>query len=441
MSPLVEDIRAQAYQLDGPQALNPLLGLIGDAQLVLLGAATHGTHESFRKRMEITQRLITEKGFNIVAADADWPELYRVNQYVTGPSADTTSLAALGNFQHFPAWTWRNRDFLDFVGWLKQHNEAVRIPRERVECVGLDLYGLRSTVAKVMQALHENDIDAEHWARTRFASFDHAAEVPHPYDPVMLDIERSHINQMVAQLAEQMRAPRDRLDGTGRESMAGQFYLEHSNRIIRSAELYYRSLFEERISSWNLHEEHMLGTLSALIEFYRMRQQQAKVVVWSHNAHIGDSRATQLGAAGEWNIGELVRELYGDKAVLVGFTTHHGTVTATTEWDGPAQQMQIRPAVLGSYEALFHDTAMPAFMLTFGPDDDLTDALYQPRLERAIGAVYLTSTERLSHYFQARLSAQFNAVLHFDQTRAIEPLERTVQWDQSEPREQYPHAA
>jgi len=161
-------------------------------------------------------------------------------------------------------------------------------------------------------------------------------------------------------------------------------------------------------------------------------------VVWEHNSHLGDARATRMGQEGEWNVGQLVRERHPGDTKLIGFTTYQGTVTAASNWDAPPERKRVRPALEGSYEALFHDVDIPRFLLTFSKTDHATAALHEPLLERAIGVIYRPETERASHYFQAHLSAQFDAVMHFDETRAVEPLERTSEWETGEVPETFP---
>src|SRR5258705_5044131 len=216
------------------------------------------------------------------------------------------------------------------------------------------------------------------------------------------------------------------------------FYAEQNARLVKNAEEYYRSMFLEQVSSWNLRDQHMVQTLDALVEYFDRQDVSAKVVVWAYNSHLGDARATQMGGRGELNVGQRVRERYGSDAVLVGFTTHHGTVTAASDWDGPAERKRVRPALAGSYEEMFHDSAIAQFLLTWHEGDTVTESLRDRKLERAIGVIYLPETERMSHYFWARLRDQFDAVLHFDETRAVEPLERTAEWEAGEVRETFP---
>jgi erythromycin esterase-like protein len=221
----------------------------------------------------------------------------------------------------------------------------------------------------------------------------------------------------------------------GRIARDAFFFAEQNARLVKNAEEYYRSMFHERVSSWNLRDTHMAETLDALVHHLGAK---AKVVVWAHNSHLGDARATEMGQRGELNLGQLVRQRYGREATLVGFTTHTGTVTAASGWDSPAERKYVRPALPRSYEALFHRTDIPNFLLRLGKKEEATGALREPRLERAIGVIYLPRSERASHYFHAQLPDQFDVVLHYDETRAVEPLERTAEWQTGEVPETYP---
>ena len=224
----------------------------------------------------------------------------------------------------------------------------------------------------------------------------------------------------------------------GRVAADEFFFAEQNARLVKNAEEYYRIMFAGQVQSWNVRDHHMAETLAELMKFLDRTQPGARLVVWAHNSHLGDARATEMGERGELNVGQLVREEYGSRAVLVGFTTYTGTVTAATEWDGPAHRRHVRPALSGSYEKLFHDAGVPRFLLPLRTDLEVASALLPPRLERAIGVLYVPATERQSHYFHARLPEQFDYVLHFDETRAVEPLERSAYWEAGEVAETYP---
>ena len=434
-------VRREARPLTGgPQDFDPLLEIIGDARVVLLGESTHGTHDFYRVRAEITKRLIREKGFAAVAVEADWPDAYRVNRFVRGADDLAESVDALDGFKRFPTWMWRNADVLDFVGWLRAHNESGRGGAPEVGFYGLDLYNLHASMQAVLEFLERVDPEEARRARERYGCFDRFGEDPQSYGyAAHLGLMRSCREVVIAQLEEiERREAEYARRARGRAPSAELFYAEQSARLVRNAEEYYRTMFSGQVSSWNLRDRHMVETLRALIEYLDRSLARAKVVVWAHNSHVGDAAATEMAAIGEWNLGELVRDQVGADAVLVGFSTHQGTVTAASAWGGPAERKHVRPALDGSYERLFHDAGVERFLLDLRGGDGAVSALRSPRLERAIGVLYLPETERQSHYLYAVLPEQFDAVLHYDQTRAVEPLERTSLWEKGELPETYP---
>lgn len=432
-------IRRHALALGGtPADYDPLLARIGDATLVLIGEASHGTHEFYQVRAEITQRLIVEKGFTAVAVEADWPDAYRVNRFVRGESDDQDANAALSGFRRFPTWMWRNTEVREFVGWMRALNERL-VEGTRVGFYGLDLYSLHTSIAAVLDYLQKTDPEAARRARYRYACFDHFGEDVQAYGyAASFGLTESCEDEVIAQLLEFRRAAA-RADDHSDDAL---FFAEQNARLVRNAEAYYRSMFRGRADSWNLRDLHMMETLQALLDRGAGDERPVKIVVWAHNSHLGDARATAMGQGGELNLGQLVRERHHDAAVLVGFSTYEGTVTAASDWDEPAERKRVRPGLPGSYEALFHELGLRQarlnnFQLDLG-DPRLAVALRGPLLQRAIGVIYRPQTERMSHYFHAELSGQFDWLLHLDSTRALEPLERGERWDHGEPPETYP---
>jgi erythromycin esterase-like protein/predicted phosphoribosyltransferase len=432
-------LRERAQPLKGdPSQYDALLDGIGDARVVLLGESTHGTHEFYRERAFITRRLITEKGFSAVAIEADWPDTYRINRYVRGTSDDEEAIQSLGDFGRFPTWMWRNADVLDFIGWLRTHNEAQPVGK-RAGVYGLDLYSLRASMEAVLKYLDKVDPEGARRARRRYACFDQFGGEPQEYGyAARLGLHPSCEREVIAQLIELHRQRAAYASRDGRVAADEFFYTEQNARLVKNAEAYYRTMFGGRADSWNLRDRHMVDTLRELMRFLERERPNPRVVVWAHNSHLGDARATEMSERGELNVGQLVREAYGASAVLVGFTTYTGTVTAASEWDGSAHRKHVRPALPGSYERLFHEVGTPRFLLPLRTDLNLASALEAPRLERAIGVLYLPETERASHYFHARLPEQFDFVLHFDETRALEPLERNALWEAGEVAETFP---
>lgn len=440
----LEAIRAAAHPLTGaPEDFEPLLDRIGDARYVLLGEASHGTHEFYRIRAEITKRLIVDHGFHAIAVEADWPDAYRVNRYVRGRSGAEEASEALGGFLRFPQWMWRNADVLDFVGWLRAYNDTRSGDSDKVGFYGLDLYSLRASMAAVLAYLRLVDPAAARRAEERYACFDQFGEDPQAYGyAAAAGLTPTCEAEAIRQVVELLAAGSEYARRDGRLAPDALFFAAQNAKVVASAERYYREMFRRRVSSWNLRDTHMGETLDALSSFLEGQRAHAKIVVWAHNSHLGDARATEMGRRGELNLGQLVRERLRDEAVLVGFTTYAGSVTAASDWDAPAERKRVRPAFRGSYEALFHDTGLGNFYLDLAADSAAAAALGTRRLERAIGVIYRPDTERQSHYFEADLARQFDAVLHYDRTRAVEPLERTPVWERGEAEvpETYPTA-
>lgn len=425
----VDAVRDNALWFEfGPDGLSPLIDAVGNARLVLIGEASHGTDEFYRIRADLTSALIHTKGFNVVAAEADWPDAYRANRWARLVSEDTDATSALADFTRFPRWMWRNDVVVDFLTWLRAHNTN-REFRDRVGFYGLDLYSLHTSMDAVLAYLARVDPDGARRARDRYACFESFGGDPQSYGyATTLGLSPTCEDEVVAQLVDLRKRAVEYASRDGYVAEDDYFFAEQNARLVRNAEQYYRSMFRGRDESWNLRDTHMMETLDALLEWTRRRSGDAKAVVWAHNSHLGDARATQMGQWGELNLGQLVRQKYGDDACLIGFTTHMGTVTAAQDWGEPAERRQVRPSIAGSYERLFHDTGLKRFLLRPG-DEPVRSALSAPRLERAIGVVYKPETERASHYFTARIADQFDLVIHIDVTTALTPLER---WSREE---------
>src|SRR5438309_1253769 len=433
-------IKQASMPLEGnARDYDPLLKLIGNARFCLLGEATHGTHEFYNERAEITKRLIKEKGFTAIAVEADWPDAFRVNRYVRGLSDDRNADEALSGFKRFPTWMWRNTVVQEFVDWLRDYNSLLPPGATKVGFYGLDLYSLYTSIESVLGYLDKIDPAAAKRARYRYSCFEHFAEDTQAYGyAANFGITESCERDVIEQLVELRRRAAEYANRDGRIAQDEFFFAEQNARLVLNAERYYRTMFRGRVESWNLRDRHMAETLDALVTHLNSQGQPAKVAVWEHNSHLGDARATYMADYGELNVGQLAREHYGSEAVLIGFTTYTGTVTAASDWGGPAERKRVRPALANSYEASFHDVDVPNFLLPLRDIGPASIAVRDPRLERAIGVIYLPQTERQSHYFEARLADQFDAVIHFDETQALEPLERHALWETGEPPETFP---
>jgi erythromycin esterase-like protein len=396
--------------------LDPLLGRIGDARVVLLGEASHGTSEFYRMRSRITRELVTRAGFTIVAVEADWPDARWVDAYVRHASEPPSKEQP---FRRFPRWMWRNGEVAEFVEWLRQHNGALAQRDARVAFYGLDLYSLYASIESVLHYLDRTDPQAARLARERYGCLTPWADEPAAYGRAAItDAERSCESEVVRTLQDLLAR---RLDYAGRGG--GDRFLDavQNARLVANAERYYRVMYYGSTESWNLRDQHMFDTLETLLAAHGP---DARAVVWAHNSHIGNAAATEMGWAGQLNVGHLCRETFGLQAFLVGFGTDHGTVAAAHNWDEPMQVMQVRPSHPESYERLFHDSDLAAGLLPLRVPANaaIRDALLPDRLERAIGVIYRPATELASHYFRASLPQQFDEYIWFDQTGPVTPL-------------------
>jgi protein-L-isoaspartate(D-aspartate) O-methyltransferase len=397
--------------------LDGLMERIGNARLVLLGEASHGTAEFYDMRARITRRLIEHKGFNVVAVEADWPDAAVIDGYVR--DLDAVAPVGFGPFARFPTWMWANESVLGFVRWLHSHNAAAGSPQQQVGFYGLDLYSMYASIESVLGYLDDVDPAAAQIARERYGCLMPWSKDPAAYGRMALNERYRACEQQVVAMLKDLEDKR--MDYVGQDGV--RFFDAAQNaRLIHSAERYYRAMYYGSRPSWNLRDQHMFDTLEAVLAF--RGEQESRAVVWAHNSHLGDARATEMGAQGEHNVGQLVRERYGDLAYLIGFGTDHGTVAAASHWGGLMEVKEVRPALAGSYERLCHESSVPQFLLPLrkARGRQVAASLLEPHLERAIGVIYRPETERHSHYFQATLPQQFDEYIYFDETRAVNAL-------------------
>ncbi len=421
---------AAAAWTGSPRDLERFASIVGERRLVLLGEASHGTHEFYAERARITRFLIEHMGFHAVAWEADWPDAHRVDRFVR--ALDHDAQQSLDGFsRRFPEWMWRNHEVLSFVTWLRMHNDRARQP---AGVYGLDLYSLHESIAAVLATLQRLDPELANRARQRYACFETFGEDPQAYGyATAYGIEDACRDQVVAELLELQHAAAAQRVATGED----WFDAEQNARLVQDAEAYYRAMFAGRVTSWNVRDRHMVDSLAALEQhLFRRLGRAPKIAVWAHNSHLGDATATEMGEHGEWNVGQLVRARWGDAALLVGQTTFTGTVTAATDWDTPTRHMRVRPGLHGSIEALLHDLGVPRVLLDLR--EDAVPELRHAMLERAIGVVYRPQTERASHYFRAVIARQFDVLLHLDETRALQPLDPGQHWHDPELPDTFP---
>ena len=415
-------VREAAHPITSAADYDRIVELAGDAQFVLIGEASHGTHEFYEVRAALTRRLVEEKGFRVVALEADWPDMLRVHRYVRGLGDDRDANAALGGFTRFPQWMWRNSVMLEFVEWAREWNCRLGNEASPVGLFGMDLYSLHASIDAVLGYLSKTDPDAAARARRRYSCFEHFGEDPQMYGYATAKGVAETCEQAVVEQLIELRRKYDEANTHTDEREAEElFFAEQNARLVRNAERYYRSMFRGRASSWNLRDSHMAETLNALVT--RLDSGATKVVVWAHNSHLGDARATEMSERGEHNVGQLVRERIASDAFLIGFSTYSGSVTAASDWGEPGERRHVRPGLGGSYEELFHKVGLPQFWLDLREQTRANELLKKSRLQRAIGVIYAPATERWSHYFHARVTEQFDVMIHLDETTALQPLE------------------
>ena len=428
---LIHETAEPIEDIDGAD-LDPLLERIGDARLVLLGEATHGTSEFYRMRARITKELIEKRGFDFVAVEADWPDAARIDNYVLGDPPRTN--VDFTPFSRFPTWMWRNEEVHEFVEWLRAWNLEERERHRRVGFHGLDLYSLFTSIAVVLSYLDDVDPEAAGLARERYGLLAPWKENPAAYGQAILAGRYASSEEAVVTMLRDMlerRLEYARRDGE-------RFFDAAQNAVVvANAERYYRAMYYGSAASWNLRDSHMFHTLQTLLGFYG---RSSRGIVWEHNSHVGNALATEMSSRGELNVGQLCRTEYGKDAYIIGFGTHQGSVAAAAGWDQPVQRMQVRPSHPDSYERLFHEAGLEAFLLHLREPRRraLRDELSAPRLERAIGVVYRPDTELQSHYFYARLPDQFDELIWFDETHAVTPLGRVLTQGAADLPETYP---
>jgi len=385
-----------------------------EAKVVLLGEASHGTDEFYRARTAFTERLVREHGFTVVAVEADWPDAARIDAHIRGLEALPSPNAP---FPRFPAWMWRNRAIEDFMTRLRAYNEEAQDPARQVGFYGLDLYSLPSSMDAVEEFARRHDPAALDEIRARYGCLAPHAEDPQSYGAVTCGpAADSCAADVTSVIGEVLGA---RLGEVGVSNRAFSDAVMNA-RVVAASEAYYRAMYEGSVASWNLRDTHMFETLKRVLE---ARGDGAKAVIWAHNGHIGDARATGMGAMGEVNLGQLAREEWGEGAVLIGFGTDRGTVTAATAWNGAPETLDVNTSLPGSWGALMREAGPDRFLLDLrkvqGP---LAEALAAERIERYIGVLYMRQTELPSHYVASAIGQEYDAYIWLEETRAVEPV-------------------
>lgn len=419
----VHPVRGRSTDFDA------LLDAIGESSVVLLGEATHGTHEFYAARAAISQQLIEKKGFGTILFEADWPDMFRVNNYINDRGPDRSARESLIEFKRFPAWMWRNEEFVSFIEWLRSYNQKLLEPQSPVHVYGLDLYSLHRSIEVVIHELEKIDAHAAQKARERYACFDAYAD-PQEYGYIASSVPGKSCHDIAVEQLLDIKTKQFEFFKDDLDPVEEKLYVEQNALIVKNAERYYRSLFgNDAAASWNIRDTHMMETINAIVHFNQVNQRHHKIIVWAHNSHLGDARATQMASYNEINVGQLVKEAFGAQAFSVGFTTYSGRVAAASSWGADVEHKKVMPALANSIEAFFHESGVANFVLILAQYPEVYALFnHDDYVQRAIGVIYRPQTERQSHYFYAQLAKQFDAIIHYDESSAVTPLEKSTAW-------------
>jgi erythromycin esterase-like protein len=426
---IISQAREVALPWADERDLDPLLDRIGDARIVLLGEASHGTAEYYTWRAKISQRLISERGFSFVGVEGDWPDCYRVNRYVKHyPGSGTTAREVLEAYERWPTWMWANEEVVAFAEWLRARNAKAS---RAVGFYGLDVYSLWESLHVVIGYLQARDGAAAEAARRAFECFEPYEDDVQRYARATLWLDKSCQREVI----DLLRAVREHIEQYPDDPEAA-FNAEQNALVVRNAEEYYRIMTRGDAESWNVRDRHMTDTLARLLEHHGPR---AKALVWAHNTHIGDARATDMWEAGMVNIGQLARQRFGPHAVVsIGFASHHGSVVAARRWEDPMEVMTVPPAAPGSWDDLLHHAGEENKLLLLDRSADFAE-WQRPRGQRAIGVVYQSGLEQFGNYVPTILPRRYDALVYLDETEALHPL-HVPRHEEHEVPETYPFA-
>ncbi len=406
-----EQLQLNMHYLNRTSDLDYMLSDIGDSRVVMLGEASHGTHEFYSWRNELTKRLIDEKGFSFVAVEGDWPDCYRYNRYVKGYDHTSATAKEIANtYRRWPRWMWANAETAQFISWIRKYNDA-RVKSDKVGFYGLDVYSLWDSITAAADYISKHHPESIEQAREAYRCFEPYREDPIGYAYGGRGLPGSCQEEVVNMLVGLIQAQQ-----ADEHDPEEHFNAEQNAMVALNAERYYKSMLGGQAESWNVRDHHMMGTLQRLMERYG---KEAKAIIWAHNTHIGDARATDMADAGMINIGQLVREFYKDSSYAVGFGTYKGTVIAADAWDAPAEIIKVPPARPESWDGLFHKTVgSDGYLMLRG----LTKDTAAQRMQRAIGVVYHPDLEQYGNYVPTKLSERYDAYIYIDKTTALTPL-------------------
>lgn len=427
---IIAVIKNNATPLNNSGDLDPLMEYIGDAKYVLLGEASHGTHEYYTWRAQITQRLIQEKGFSFVGVEGDWPDCYRLNRYAKGYlDSGKDIFSVMSAFKRWPTWMWANWETAAFIDWMKVYNEAISSDK-KIGFYGLDVYSFRESMRAIIDYLEKNDPNAHKIALKALACFEpYGKDEGQSYARASSFVPELCEKEIVTMLTE----IRNNLENYNSDH-ENVLSTEQNAHIARNAEKYYRAMIKRGSASWNIRDEHMVSTIERLIKFHG---KDSKIIVWEHNTHIGDARATDMAKEGMVNVGQLLRQQFAEEGVVsVGFGSNKGSVIAGRDWGDSMRKIKVPQAIPGSWENLFHIASQGKNSLLL-LDTLKNEKCLSPYIDhRAIGVVYNPEHERFGNYVPTIIPQRYNAFIYLDVTTALHPMQNQV--DETQIPETYP---
>ncbi|WP_342600013.1 erythromycin esterase family protein [Psychrobacillus sp. FSL H8-0483] len=415
MKPLEEAIKKCALSYESTDDLTPLLQAIGDAKIVLLGEASHGTSEFYTVRAELSKRLIEEKGFNLIAVEGDWPSTQHVNRFIKAYDNEQMDVRdVLKAFERWPTWMWANEEIAKFVTWLKLHNSQIEV-NKKVGFYGIDVYSLWESLDEVITYLSKTNPNGTDlaFAKKAFSCFEPFNRHPETYAISSTNISEACVDE-VSKLLASIRTHEDNYQ----DEKEADLNLKINAIVARNAEEYYRAMVRSDELSWNVRDEHMVEAINEIMDYHG---KESKMIIWEHNTHIGDASATDMEASGMVNVGQIIRlQNRKENVYTVGFGTHRGTVIAANEWGVPYKKIDVPPARKDSWEDALHNAGAFDKLIIFNEENR---PLFSNWIgHRAIGVVYHPNFEAYGNYIPSKIGSRYDAFIYLDQTKALSPL-------------------
>ena len=410
---MLKAINKYAKPFNTTDDLDPLIDAIGDAKYVLLGESSHGTSEFYSLRAELSKRLIKEKGFSFIAVEGDWPSCQSINQYIKAFNHSTNDVRrVLESFNRWPTWMWANQEMIGLIKWLKDYNQQTNLS-QTVGFYGLDVYSLWESMDEIIRYLEKTNSRSLQAAKKAFSCFE-----PFNRNHESYAVSAGYLSEDCTREALELLASIRKNKWKFADNQESSLNMEVNALVTANAEEYYRTMVKSDSKSWNVRDHHMVEALNSVMNFYG---DHAKAIIWEHNTHVGDARATDMKEEGMVNVGQIIREQNGmENVFIVGFGTYTGTVVASSEWGKDVQIMQVPPAQFGSWESLMHKTSPTNKYLLF--TDQNRDEFSTTIGHRAIGVVYRPEYEHFGNYVPSKMGQRYDSFIFFDQTKALQPL-------------------